>query len=153
MKKGAKHGKTKRHGLSKHTLYRKWQDMKKRCYNPNVDRYVNYGALGIEVCDEWRDDFPAFYHWSILSGWVEGLTIERIDISLNYTPDNCEYIPYSEQCYNKSTTLFVEWEGEKLSLSKLCNRYGLNNNEYKCVWRRYRQKGEEIKDIITKYKC
>ena len=69
--------KMKKHNLIKHPLYRKWQDMKKRCYNPKVDRYKNYGALGIKVCEDWKTDFMSFYNWSIENGWKEGLTIER----------------------------------------------------------------------------
>ena len=35
------------HGLIKHPLYRKWQDMLNRCRNPKVHRYQNYGGRGI----------------------------------------------------------------------------------------------------------
>ena len=45
----------KTHGLIKHPLYRKWQDMKNRCKNPNVDRYACYGGRGISVCKEWEE--------------------------------------------------------------------------------------------------
>jgi hypothetical protein len=29
--------------------------MIKRCYNPKVDSYSNYGGRGITVCDRWRE--------------------------------------------------------------------------------------------------
>jgi len=149
MKKGSKCTFYDSHGLSKHPLYRKWCDMKKRCYNPKSDRYKNYGALGIKVCDEWREDFSAFYHWSILSGWEHGLSIERIDIKLDYTSDNCKYIPYSEQCYNKSTSLMVEWKGEVLSLSKLCKELGLSTADYKKVWHHYRKTDKTLDEALS----
>ena len=45
-------------------LYREWGYMKNRCYNPNSDSYKYYGARGIIICDEWKDDFMAFYNWA-----------------------------------------------------------------------------------------
>lgn len=149
MKKGSKSEFYAEHGLSKHPLYRKWCDMKKRCYNPNTERYKSYGALGIKVCEEWRTDFSAFYHWSLLTGWQKGLTIERLDVNLDYSPSNCKYIPYSEQCYNKKNTLFVEWEGEVLSLSRLCKNLGLTNADYKKVWHHYRKTGKTLEESLT----
>lgn len=107
------------HKLIKHPLYRKWQDMKKRCYNPNVDRYKNYGARGISVCDEWKQDFKEFYDWSINNGYTEGLTIDRIDNDLNYTPSNCRYITMTEQGFNKKNTFYVEYNGKQYSLAKV----------------------------------
>ena len=36
-------------------LYRLWQTIKSRCENPNREKYKDYGARGIRVCDEWQD--------------------------------------------------------------------------------------------------
>ena len=107
-----------KHGLINHPLYRKWCDMKKRCYNPNVDRFPNYGALGIIVCDDWKNNFKSFYDWSIDNGWEKGLTIDRKDVLKNYTPDNCRYITLREQHFNKRNTFYVEINNQKISLTK-----------------------------------
>lgn len=52
-------------GKSKCKLYKIYHAMLDRCNNNHDKRYKNYGGRGIAVCDEWKDDFKAFYDWSI----------------------------------------------------------------------------------------
>ena len=61
--------------LSDTKLHRTWTNMKQRCHNPKNDDYSYYGARGIKVCDEWVNDFKAFYDWSMSHGYEEHLTI------------------------------------------------------------------------------
>jgi hypothetical protein len=138
-----------KHGLVKHPLYRKWQDMKKRCYNPNVDRYKNYGALGIKVCDEWKANFLVFYNWSIENGWKEGLTIERLDNFKDYCPINCKYISNVEQHYNKKNTFFVVIDSYKISLPELLRKNNLIQKRA-TIWNGIK-KGKGIDFYIKKY--
>lgn len=37
------------------TSYKRWKEMLNRCYNPNCSSYINYGAKGITVCEEWHN--------------------------------------------------------------------------------------------------
>ena len=46
-----------KHGHSTHPIYRVWDAMKQRCYNPNDNSFVNYGGRGIGICEGWRNDF------------------------------------------------------------------------------------------------
>ena len=46
--------------MSDNRLYRRWTEMKRRCYNPSCKDYKNYGGRGIKMCDEWKDDFWSF---------------------------------------------------------------------------------------------
>lgn len=73
-------------------LYRRWSRMKERCYNPNCDNYKNYGAKGISMCDEWRNDFVAFEKWAKANGFKEELQIDREDNDGNYEPSNCSFV-------------------------------------------------------------
>lgn len=66
--------------------------MKERCYNPNRDSYNHYGARGISMCDEWRNDFTAFEKWARENGFREDLQIDRIDNDGNYEPSNCRFV-------------------------------------------------------------
>ena len=91
----------KHHGKSKTRLYAIWCGMKARCYNPARNRYQYYGAKGIGVCEEWKNDFLAFEEWAIKSGYADNLTIERINIDKNYTPENCAWVTHEEQAKNK----------------------------------------------------
>ena len=137
------------HGLIKHPLYRKWQDMKKRCYNKNVERYKSYGALGITVCDEWKNDFKAFYDWSMDNGWDGILQLDRKDVYGNYCPDNCQYISVIEQGFNKRNTFYVTINGTKYCLAKLC--FVNNSTKYHLMWQRLK-KGVSIESMIERYK-
>lgn len=49
-----------KHGESDSAEYRIWRGMLNRCYNPNVERYPQYGGRGIKVCEWWRTSFEAF---------------------------------------------------------------------------------------------
>jgi hypothetical protein len=74
-----------------------WKQLKQRCGNPNNKDYRYYGARGVMVCEEWQS-FRGFEAWALDNGYREGLTIDRIDGNGNYSPDNCHWIPASENC-------------------------------------------------------
>lgn len=81
----------------KEKLYHIFYGMKQRCYNPNNPKYNLYGGKGIEICEFW-DDYENFKSWSYDNGYIEGagLSIDRIDSSEDYSPDNCQWISISE---------------------------------------------------------
>lgn len=82
-------------------LYSIWHQMKRRCHEKKNDNYDRYGGKGITVCDEWRYDFLTFLDWSLKNGYTEKLTIDRIDSTKPYEPDNCRWVTLYEQAQNK----------------------------------------------------
>ena len=66
----ARNAKTK-HSMSSHTLYIAWMNIRQRCSNKNKRDYKWYGGSGISVCEEWDNDFMAFYNLAIKNGWEE----------------------------------------------------------------------------------
>lgn len=95
-----KKGKNKTHGMSKSVVYRRWQDIKTRCYNKECESYGRYGAIGITICDEWMDDFERFYE-DFGKFYSEGLEIDRIDVTKGYSADNCRWVDKQTQAWNK----------------------------------------------------
>lgn len=105
------------HAPCSHPLYAVWQTMKQRCSNPKSRGYKWYGAKGIKVCEEWQSA-ENFYKWAIQNGYTIGLTIDRIDPAGDCEPNNCRWITMSEQQSNRSTTHFIEYQGERHTLTE-----------------------------------
>lgn len=82
--------------LSKEKLYKIYHSMKYRCYNKNSKDYKWYGAKGIRLCKEWLDNYNNFKEWSLNNGYKEGLSLDRINPNLDYSPTNCEWVTISE---------------------------------------------------------
>lgn len=92
------------HGKRHTRLHSIWATMKERCDLKKRRDYKYYGGRGITVCDEWRNDFQAFYDWAMANGYLDDLTIDRIDVNGNYEPSNCRWITIQEQQKNKRNT-------------------------------------------------
>lgn len=73
-------------------------EMMRRCYNEKSIMYRNYGAVGIKVCEEWKNR-ENFKVWAINNGYIKGLGLQRKDTTKDYTPDNC----YFSSKYKKIT--------------------------------------------------
>lgn len=126
FKKGNKLG--LKHGLSKTRLYKMFQNMKSRCYNPNAERYDRYGGRGITICDEWLNDFKSFYNWANMNGYNKKLSIERIDVNGNYEPSNCCFIKLGNQSSNTTRNIKITHNGKTQLLKEWCNELGLKPN-------------------------
>lgn len=117
------------HGKTGTRLYLTWKNMKQRCSNNNRHDYVYYGGRGISVCAEWVNDFQLFYDWSMAHGYSDGLTLDRKNNDLNYTPDNCEWITFDENkrkrtIYKSNTSGF---KGVSLSRGRWIARIQCNS--------------------------
>lgn len=75
--------------------------MKGRCYNKNNKKFEIYGARGISVCDEWKNDFLSFYKWSMENGYTNETTLDRIDCDKGYFAGNCRWTTTHVQAANR----------------------------------------------------
>jgi hypothetical protein len=103
-------------------LYRIWQGIKSRCFNKKYKLYESYGARGITMCDTWYD-FTNFQKWALNQGYKDNLSIERINVNGNYSPENCKWATNQEQQNNKRNTRRYTINGETHSLAEWCLIY------------------------------
>ncbi len=71
-----------------------------------------YGGRGIEICNEWRENFAAFRAWAVKNGYRHNLTIDRIDNDKGYSPENCRWVSVKEQALNRRSNRVVTFNGE-----------------------------------------
>jgi hypothetical protein len=87
------------HGMSRTSIYCRWSSMKQRCFNPDHSSYPSYGQRGVTVCDEWRDDFLAFF--GATGNPPRGMSLDRINNDGNYEPGNVRWATPSTQTRNR----------------------------------------------------
>ena len=128
----------RKHNMAhKNSLYGIWKSLKQRCCNPNDPRYKDYGGRGVTICDEWKNDFQAFYDWAVSNGYSNEklpsgkniLSIDRIDVNGNYTPSNCKWSTDKEQASNKRCSMSIE---EKRRICPICQKeFSVNHRNSK----------------------
>lgn len=111
-----------KHGLSKCKSYRTWKDMRARCRNPNDTDFGLYGGRGISICERW-DNFSLFY--ADMGERPDGMTLDRIDVDGDYSPENCRWANAETQANNKRSNLKIEFGGETLTLQQWANKTGI----------------------------
>ena len=115
-----------KHHLSQTRIYRIWKEMKKRCYNPKTRNSKYYYARGIKVCEEWKNNFQAFYDWSMQNGYNDKLTIDRIDVNGDYKPSNCRWVDTYTQNNNSRNCHYITYNGETKTLTQWAKTYNIN---------------------------
>lgn len=100
------------HGMEKTRLYHIWQGIKRRCLNPNEVGFKKYGAKGITICDEWKNNPVAFINWAFENGYNDFLTIDRIDNLKGYSPNNCRWVTTKQQARNKTNNRLITYNNE-----------------------------------------
>lgn len=105
------------HHMSNTRIYRIWRAIHDRCRNPNDANYYKYGARGIDVCNEW-DDFITFYEWSMVNGYSDNLSIDRINNDDWYYPENCRWVDETIQANNRRTNRYITYCGNRHTLAE-----------------------------------
>ena len=116
--------KVTKHGRHKTRIYRIWGEMRSRCHNPQNDNYNSYGGRGIKICNEWAD-FKKFYLWSVENGYSDKLTLDRIDVNGDYSPQNCRWATSKQQANNRRNNHYMSLNGQTKTVTEWANEYGI----------------------------
>ena len=109
----------------KEKLYHIWHSMKQRCQNENDKAFANYGARGVTVCADWKNDYLAFKAWALENGYAAGLWLDRIDNDGPYAPWNCRWTTPKRQQRNKRTNIVLSIGGVEKCLSDWADEAGI----------------------------
>lgn len=130
----AKHGATvdAREGKTD-PVYKLWIAMKDRCSNPSSQHFHRYGGRGITVADEWVNDFAAFK--AAVGPRPKGTTLDRIDNTKGYEPNNVRWTTRKVQANNRETNVVVTYNGLTMTLAQWSDhlgwKYGLLASRWK----------------------
>lgn len=123
------------HGMTDSRLYHIWCTMKARCCRESSHKYDNYGKRGIQICDDWKNDFTKFYQWAIENGYSDELSIDRIDNDGDYCPENCRWATRIQQANNTRTNRFVNIDGKSGTIAEMARLYEISP---KLIYKRLR---------------
>ena len=90
------------HGLTNHSHYARWNNIRARCDNPENHHYKFYGGRGIQMCDEWYDvaTFIAYLE-DELGPCPDGWSLDRVDNDGDYEPGNLRWANSVTQRHNQ----------------------------------------------------
>lgn len=117
----------KTHGLSHSVEHNTWTTIRNRCYNKNEPSYKYYGAKGIVMCDEWKDNFMQFFI-DMGKRPADKQSIDRIDSKGNYCKENCRWATQKEQNNNKKSNVLVTYNGKTQNIAQWAEETGLSYN-------------------------
>lgn len=135
------------HGLTECGSYHVWRYMIERCHNPDHLGYEFYGALGISVCDRWRDkEHGLTYFHEDMGARPDNSTLDRINPYGNYCPENCRWTDLSVQGFNKKRRSFNQSGRTGVWWDKSRNKWQAYITKDKK--RRFTKRFEEFEDAV-----
>lgn len=112
-------------------LYRVYHNMLSRCNNRGSTEYQNYGGRGISVCEEWANNPKSFFEWAKANGYDGSLTLDRVDVDGDYSPDNCRFTTLKVQANNTNRNHRLTYNGETLTMSEWSEKYRISYSTLK----------------------
>ena len=130
-----------------HRLEGIYRQMIDRCYSAPDKSYRWYGDKGIKVCQEWLNNPKSFEEWAMQNGYADNLTIDRIDATKNYCPDNCRWIPLKENVRRAGKVNWITINNETLTGRQWAERLQVGLNAINTAFREHGE--EKAKELIS----
>lgn len=130
---------TLRHGMSNSDEFKIWSKIIERT-NPkhsNNPRFRNYSAIGISVCERWRNSFENFLTDMGRRPSKEYSIDRHPNKRGNYCPENCRWATKKEQANNTRTNVEIEYNGKTKTLTEWCDELNIPYGRVKARIRRY----------------
>lgn len=108
-----------------HREYQSYNNMKGRCLNPKIEEWKHYGGRGITICERWLAGFRYFLK-DMGPKPTKKHTLERIDNSKGYSPDNCKWATRKEQAQNTRRNRLLTFNGDTKCMQEWADELGLN---------------------------
>ena len=125
--------------------YRAWKGMKSRCYSPCNKNMGKYQALNIEVCGRWKNSFDNFM--DDMGKCPEGYTLDRIDPTKDYSPENCRWASWKTQSSNRGNFNKVfTYQGKTMILKDWAKHF---NIKYTTLYTRMHRGGLSFEDAVN----
>lgn len=124
---------------------RSYMSMRDRCTNPNSPAYAFYGAKGITLCNRWLNGENNLNGWTCffmdMGPRPQGMSIDRIDNAIGYTPENCRWADKYTQARNRSTTKLNTAAVQTIlagvgTKREMANQYGVSIGQVKKIRQR-----------------
>lgn len=107
-----------------------WSGLRKRGLGKDKTNNHKYYDKGIRICDEWLS-YDNFAKWSKDNGYNDELSIDRIDNSKGYYPENCRWATKYEQAENKKNVPLYTYNGETRCLPSWARKTGIKQSTLK----------------------
>jgi hypothetical protein len=120
--------------------------MVERCYKEGSKDYRWYGEKGIKIYQQWLDNPQMFEEWALRNGYTDDLTIDRIESNKDYCPENCQWIPMSENSRKAGNVNWLTINGETLTGKQWAAKLGLGIDTINKEIRKYGV--EKTKELI-----
>jgi hypothetical protein len=78
----------RKHGCTNAPWFRSYEAMIRRASGKHEGKCYR----DVDVCPEWRDDPRTFGEWANDNGYEPGLSIDRVNPRLGYSPENCRWV-------------------------------------------------------------
>jgi hypothetical protein len=98
------------HGESKTSLYKFWWNLKQHCRENEI-----------LLDPTWKSNFENFRDWAIANNYTPGMTLERLDRTKGFTPDNSYFQSFSKsqrECWIHGERMTFAEAGRRLGKSR-----------------------------------